>query len=127
MFEAVGLMVSRLLRTRYGPLTLPPQLKRGQQQELKPDQVKALVTAVGTGGGAAGAEGGDDAPDDDSGFDDTEPNGNSVDYETPSEHKTEGWSRMRGNFDTVVAPPRNRGKYPSAAGSRGLPRKPKGR
>ncbi len=124
MFEAVGLMVSRLLRTRYGPLTLPPQLKRGQQQELKPDEVKALVTAVGTGTGSASASGMDD---DETAFDDGEPNGNSVDYETPNEHNAAAWSRMRGSFDTVVAPPRNRGKYPSGAARRGPPRKPKGR
>ena len=50
IFEAVGLMVSRLLRTRYGPLTLPPQLKRGQQQELDSQQVRALLAAVGLQG-----------------------------------------------------------------------------
>ena len=53
MFEAVGLMVSRLLRTRYGPLSLPPQLKRGQQEELDPPSVQALLGAVGMKGGTA--------------------------------------------------------------------------
>jgi 23S rRNA pseudouridine2605 synthase len=42
MFEAVGLMVSRLLRTRYGPLRLPPQLKRGQQRELSPGRGRRI-------------------------------------------------------------------------------------
>ena len=125
MFETVGLMVSRLLRTRYGPLTLPPQLKRGQQQELSPEQVKALLGAVGGAGtGPAGDARGDD---DDAANDDAEPNGNLIDYQSSNEHKGEAWSRMRGSFDNVVAPPRNRGKYPSGARSRGPPRKPKGR
>lgn len=43
IFEAVGLEVSRLLRTRYGPIVLPPQLKRGQLQELKPEEVRQLM------------------------------------------------------------------------------------
>ena len=62
MFEAVGLMVSRLLRTRYGPLSLPPQLKRGQKEELDAQSVQALLGAVGmTGGGVATKSDADDA------------------------------------------------------------------
>jgi 23S rRNA pseudouridine2605 synthase len=34
MFEAVGLTVSRLMRVRYGPIELPPRLKRGMWMEL---------------------------------------------------------------------------------------------
>jgi 23S rRNA pseudouridine2605 synthase len=34
MFEAVGLTVSRLIRTRYGAMTLPANLKRGRWEEL---------------------------------------------------------------------------------------------
>lgn len=133
MFEAVGLMVSRLLRTRYGPLTLPPQLKRGQQQELDAAQVKALLTVVGIKGGDAatpGAQGMDGSAEgsaDDSMIDDAEPNGNLIGYQSSPEHKTESWSRMRGNFDTVVSAPTNRGKYRSGAGPRAGPRKPKSR
>ncbi len=135
MFEAVGLMVSRLLRTRYGPLTLPPQLKRGQQQELDAAQVKALLTVVGIKGGDAGASAahgapaatGDEGSDGSDDGDDSEPNGNVIGYQSSNEHKAESWSRMRGNFDTVVAPPTRRGKYPGAGASRGGPRKPKGR
>ncbi|WP_420812098.1 23S rRNA pseudouridine(2605) synthase RluB [Parvibium lacunae] len=43
MFEAVGLTVSRLLRTRFGPIPLPPPLRRGRWQELQEDEVKALL------------------------------------------------------------------------------------
>ena len=129
IFEAVGLMVSRLLRTRYGPLTLPPQLKRGQQQELDPAQVKALLTVVGIKGGDPGMTGapGSVGGDADESQDEGEPNGNVIGYQSSSEHKSESWSRMRGNFDTVVATPTRRGKYPSSGSPRAGPRKPKGR
>lgn len=43
MFEAVGLMVSRLIRTRFGPLALPPRLRRGQTVELSPQEVIVLM------------------------------------------------------------------------------------
>jgi 23S rRNA pseudouridine2605 synthase len=43
MFEAVGLTVSRLIRVRFGPLELPPQLKRSQKHELDDQAVKQLL------------------------------------------------------------------------------------
>ena len=43
MFEAVGCTVSRLIRVRYGPFSLPPQLKRGRVHELNEVEVKALM------------------------------------------------------------------------------------
>ena len=42
MFEAVGLMVSRLMRVRYGPVHLSPRLKRGQCRDLEPGEVQEL-------------------------------------------------------------------------------------
>ncbi|VVE34318.1 pseudouridine synthase [Pandoraea cepalis] len=47
MFDAAGLMVSRLIRTRYGPLTLPRGLKRGRYEELDEAQVRSLFATVG--------------------------------------------------------------------------------
>ncbi|KVE44221.1 23S rRNA pseudouridine(2605) synthase RluB [Burkholderia sp. BDU5] len=47
MFEAVGLMVSRLIRTRHGPIPLPRGLKRGRWEELDEAQVRRLMAAVG--------------------------------------------------------------------------------
>ncbi|MFP6558679.1 23S rRNA pseudouridine(2605) synthase RluB [Paraburkholderia sp. B3] len=47
MFEAVGLMVSRLIRTRHGPIALPKGLKRGRWEELDDNQVRSLMAAVG--------------------------------------------------------------------------------
>jgi 23S rRNA pseudouridine2605 synthase len=43
MFEAVGVVVSRLMRVRYGPFLLPPSLKRGQVHELPEPEVKKLL------------------------------------------------------------------------------------
>ncbi|UCV09867.1 23S rRNA pseudouridine(2605) synthase RluB [Dechloromonas denitrificans] len=43
MFEAVGCTVSRLIRVRYGPFGLPPQLKRGRVHELNEVEVKAFM------------------------------------------------------------------------------------
>jgi 23S rRNA pseudouridine2605 synthase len=47
MFEAAGLMVSRLIRTRHGPISLPKGLKRGRYEELEDNQVRALMASVG--------------------------------------------------------------------------------
>jgi 23S rRNA pseudouridine2605 synthase len=46
MFEAVGLQVSRLMRVRYGPIQLPPGLKRGLWRELEPQDVTALIKVL---------------------------------------------------------------------------------
>lgn len=56
MFDAAGLMVSRLIRTRYGPLTLPRGLKRGRYEELDDAQVRSLFAAVGMKMPGAGSD-----------------------------------------------------------------------
>ena len=47
MFEAAGLLVSRLIRTRHGSVTLPRGLHRGRWTELEENQVRALLSSVG--------------------------------------------------------------------------------
>ena len=47
MFEAIGLTVSRLIRTRYGALTLPNNLKRGRWEEMDEHAVRDLLSASG--------------------------------------------------------------------------------
>jgi len=47
MFEAIGLTVSRLIRTRYGAMTLPSNLKRGRWEEMEENTVRDLMSAVG--------------------------------------------------------------------------------
>jgi 23S rRNA pseudouridine2605 synthase len=56
MFEAIGLTVSRLIRTRYGAMTLPSSLKRGRWEEMEENTVRDLMAAYGVekkGGGEA--------------------------------------------------------------------------
>lgn len=47
MFEAVGLTVSRLIRTRYGAITLPRGLKRGRWEEMDEHAVRDLLALSG--------------------------------------------------------------------------------
>jgi 23S rRNA pseudouridine2605 synthase len=47
MFEAVGLTVSRLIRTRYGAMTLPSGLKRGRWEEMEENDVRRFMEAFG--------------------------------------------------------------------------------
>ncbi len=47
MFEAIGLTVSRLIRTRYGVLTLPRTLKRGRWEEMEEHAVRDLLNLSG--------------------------------------------------------------------------------
>lgn len=46
MFEAVGVTVSRLMRVRYGPIQMPPRLKRGMFLELDPTEVAILLKHI---------------------------------------------------------------------------------
>lgn len=82
MFEAIGLTVSRLIRTRYGAMTLPKGLKRGRWEELEENAVRELMQASGlakageTGTPTKGRPG----------FKNREPNGNRIDapFERPN-------------------------------------------
>ncbi len=46
LFDAVGMTVSRLIRTRHGPIALPRGLKRGCWEELDTRRVSALLSTV---------------------------------------------------------------------------------
>jgi 23S rRNA pseudouridine2605 synthase len=43
LFAAVGMTVSRLMRTRFGPFELPPRLKRGQWLRLEAEEVQRAL------------------------------------------------------------------------------------
>ena len=53
MFEALGLQVSRLMRVRFGIVTLPPRLKRGNWIELKEAEISKLLEWAGSPAEAA--------------------------------------------------------------------------
>lgn len=55
MFEAVGVTVSRLIRTRFGPITLPRMLARGQSRPVTPDELKELLQGAPAPAPDAGA------------------------------------------------------------------------
>jgi 23S rRNA pseudouridine2605 synthase len=46
MFECVGMTVSRLMRVRFGPINLPPRLKRGKWMELDEVDTRRLLALV---------------------------------------------------------------------------------
>ncbi|WP_295625304.1 23S rRNA pseudouridine(2605) synthase RluB [uncultured Nitrosomonas sp.] len=46
MFEAIGLTVSRLMRVRFGPINLPPRIKRGQWLELDEKEARRLLNLI---------------------------------------------------------------------------------
>jgi 23S rRNA pseudouridine2605 synthase len=47
LFEAVGLSTSRLIRTRFGPVSLPRELRPGKCSALDAAQLRVLKEAVG--------------------------------------------------------------------------------
>ncbi|MEO5699424.1 MAG: pseudouridine synthase [Casimicrobiaceae bacterium] len=47
LFESLGLTVSRLIRTRYGPVAMPSKVKRGQTLELTAEEVGAVMASAG--------------------------------------------------------------------------------
>jgi 23S rRNA pseudouridine2605 synthase len=58
LMEHVGLTVSRLIRVRFGPVAMPPRLKRGMREELPEAEVEALLDwcGIGKGGEATHAD-----------------------------------------------------------------------
>jgi len=94
LLEALGVMVSRLIRTRYGVVAMPPELKRGQTQELEREGLDALLKAAGMqsfdGRGNRPAEG--ESREQRGEEHDTPPgevDGNRIDYEPSSEASSE--------------------------------------
>jgi 23S rRNA pseudouridine2605 synthase len=62
LFEALGLTVSRLIRTRYGIVAMPPQLKRGQMVELEQGELSRLLHAAGMPNAGSGGARPNEAP-----------------------------------------------------------------
>jgi len=51
IMEHLGLTVSRLIRVRFGPILLPPRLKRGMKEELPEADIEELLRWCGLDGG----------------------------------------------------------------------------
>ena len=47
LFEAVGCTVSRLIRVRFGPVTLPRGLRSGRYEDVEQAELRALLREVG--------------------------------------------------------------------------------
>jgi len=47
MFDAAGVTVSRLIRTRFGEIVLPRNLRRGRWEEVEPSIVQAIMVQLG--------------------------------------------------------------------------------
>lgn len=47
IFEHLDLTVSRLIRVRYGPIAMPPRLRRGMREELTEQEVASLMQWCG--------------------------------------------------------------------------------
>lgn len=46
MFEKLGITVSRLIRVRFGPFSLPSSLRRGQWREIEEREVTSLLAEI---------------------------------------------------------------------------------
>ena len=53
LLEAIGRSVTRLMRVRFGPIALPPSLRRGQYRQLADPDVAILLGTLGMSVGAA--------------------------------------------------------------------------
>ncbi len=62
LFNALGRTVTRLKRVRFGPVVLPPWLKRGQVSEMGPTDVRDLSALLGLPTPAVPAKGRRNAP-----------------------------------------------------------------
>jgi 23S rRNA pseudouridine2605 synthase len=56
MMEAVGMVVSRLMRVRFGPVALPGHIKRGMFRDMEEEQVQELLAFAGMNEPPPGAE-----------------------------------------------------------------------
>jgi 23S rRNA pseudouridine2605 synthase len=54
LFEALGRRVTRLMRIRFGPIALPPGMRRGQYRELDAADVGRIQAELRPGGPRAG-------------------------------------------------------------------------
>jgi 23S rRNA pseudouridine2605 synthase len=127
MFEAVGLMVSRLMRVRFGPVTLPGHVKRGMVREMEEEQVQELLAFAGMNEPAEGEARSEEEDDE------LENIGNRIqDHREPKVREIDDDIGNKVSARAQAAPPEpdgNRGTYNPNAGERppkAGPRRPHG-
>jgi len=106
LFEALGLMVSRLIRTRYGVIVMPPQLKRGQHVELEQGELQRLLQAAGMGNAGRGGHRHGNVPRRQEAAHE-EPNGNVADASGNGDEVPADGDEMEDDVDGNRAPPVN--------------------
>lgn len=96
MFEAIGLTVSRLIRTRYGAMTLPRSLKRGRWEELDENAVRDMMVAHGLDKSAGQNGGGKGRPEFNK---NRQPNGNRANSfrQGPGAYHDQGFGQSKEN------------------------------
>ena len=65
MMEAAGMMVSRLIRVRFGNVTLPGHIKRGMFRDMEEEQVQELLAFAGMNEPEGGTPAGEEEEDED--------------------------------------------------------------
>jgi 23S rRNA pseudouridine2605 synthase len=120
MMEAVGLMVSRLMRVRFGSVALPGFLKRGMLREMDEDQVLDLMAFAGVNEAPPAA-----APEDQDVEDPNDSIGNRIDpraaarEQEPDDLDDDVGNRFHAPPPDRPEPDGNRGTYnPMASGER---------
>jgi 23S rRNA pseudouridine2605 synthase len=129
MMEAVGMMVSRLMRVRFGPVELPSHIKRGMFRDMEEEQVQELLAFAGVNEPEPGAEAQPEVDDE------LENIGNRIDTrrETQREIDDDIGNKLHARHvqHAVPEPDGNRGTYvpggePGNRPPKGGPRRPHG-
>ncbi|HUP31174.1 MAG TPA: pseudouridine synthase, partial [Usitatibacter sp.] len=125
MMETVGLMVSRLMRVRFGSVALPGHIKRGMFREMEEEQVQELLNFAGMNEPPPKEDG---APEEEE--DENENIGNRIDHAREARMRQKEIDDDLGN--RVHHPPAAAAARPEPDGNRGTygegppPRAPKG-
>ena len=109
MMEVVGLMVSRLMRVRFGQVALPGHIKRGMMREMEEEQIQELMNFAGMNEPPE-----DEAPKGEEEDDEAENFGNRIDR-----HREAKVREIDDDIGNKVHAPRDAAALPEPDGNRG--------